>query len=300
MTQEMLVEQIVAAILNSAQPVGADVNPPVSLQNPPESLYNPSMQLNNPPVQPNNPPVHPNNDISYSAGGKNATPTSSAESISSARIAVGRAGTRLRTGTCLQFRADHAAARDAVYNDVPAELLQQLNLPEFATQCQSRDEFLTRPDLGKSFTEETAKAIRAYNPNPCDVLVYAADGLSSKSLAANLENILPVILEGLSRQGLKAGKPFFVKYGRVASMEPIAEYTGAKVVCVLLGERPGLGSAESMSAYMAYAPTVGMPEARRTVVSNIYSGGLNAVEAGAYIAELLGKTFKAQKSGVEL
>ena len=109
-----------------------------------------------------------------------------------------------------------------------------------------------------------------------------------------------MISEGLNQQGLTCGKPFFVKFGRVASMEPIAEATGAKVVCVLLGERPGLGSAESMSAYMAWAPTIGMPEARRTVVSNIYSGGLNAVEAGAYIAELMGKIFAAKKSGVEL
>jgi ethanolamine ammonia-lyase small subunit len=83
-------------------------------------------------------------------------------------------------------------------------------------------------------------------------------------------------------------------------MEQVAQLTGAKVICVLIGERPGLGSAESMSAYMAYAPTVGMPEARRTVVSNIYSGGLNAVEAGAYVAEVLGRMHREKKSGVEL
>ncbi|MCL2194925.1 MAG: ethanolamine ammonia-lyase subunit EutC [Oscillospiraceae bacterium] len=220
--------------------------------------------------------------------------------VTSARIGVGCAGTRLRTDTYLQFRADHAAARDAVYNDVPAELLQQLNLPEFATQCQSRDEFLTRPDLGRVFSEQTGNAIAAHNASPCDVLVYAADGLSSKAIAANLENILPVITESLTQQGLSCGKPFFVKYGRVASMEQVAQLTGAKVVCVLIGERPGLGSAESMSAYMAYAPTPGMPEARRTVVSNIYSGGLNAVEAGAYVAEVLGRMHREKKSGVEL
>ncbi|MCL2531532.1 MAG: ethanolamine ammonia-lyase subunit EutC [Oscillospiraceae bacterium] len=228
------------------------------------------------------------------------TPPASKSEVTSARIGVGRAGTRLRTDTYLQFRADHAAARDAVYNDVPAELLQQLNLPEFVTQCKSRDEFLTRPDLGRVFSEQTAKAIAAHNPQPCDVLIYAADGLSSKAIAANLENILPVLTESISQQGLRCGKPFFVKYGRVASMEQVAQLTGAKVICVLIGERPGLGSAESMSAYMAYAPTVGMPEARRTVVSNIYSGGLNAVEAGAYVAEVLGRMHREKKSGVEL
>ena len=242
--------------------------------------------------------------VDKTSGGLQAAPTAPAESdashLTSARIAVGTAGPRLRTNTYLQFRADHAAARDAVYNDVPGELLQSMGLPEFTTLCQSRDEHLTRPDLGKDFSGEMRHAIAALNPAPCDVLVYAADGLSSKAIAANLENILPAITEGVTQQGLICAKPFFVKYGRVASMEPIAELTGAKVVCVLVGERPGLGSAESMSAYIAYAPTVGMPEARRTVVSNIYSGGLNAVEAGAYIAELIGRIFKAQKSGVEL
>jgi ethanolamine ammonia-lyase small subunit len=83
-------------------------------------------------------------------------------------------------------------------------------------------------------------------------------------------------------------------------MDAIGPAFGAKVVCVLLGERPGLGSAESMSAYVAYEPTPGMPEARRTVVSNIYAGGLNAVEAGAYLSELIGKILAAKKSGVEL
>ena len=220
--------------------------------------------------------------------------------VTSARINVGRAGARLKTDTYLQFRADHAAARDAVYNDVPQELLDRLQLRTITTQCHDKDEFLTRPDLGRVFTQESLRAIKEINPQPCDALVYAADGLSSRAVAANLENILPVILDGLAQQNIKTGKPFYVKFGRVATMEPIAEATGAQVVCVLLGERPGLGSAESMSAYMAYAPTVGMPEARRTVVSNIYSGGLNAVEAGAYIAEVMGKIFAAKKSGVEL
>jgi len=267
MNQEALVEQIVQAILD-AKGKTQEAKEPLPLEMSPVPLT--------------------------------PEPSRLASEVTSARIAVGHAGNRLRTDTYLAFRADHAIARDAVQTDVPAELLQKLNLPEFTTQCQSRDEFLTRPDLGRMFTDESRQAIKAHNPNPCDVLVYAADGLSSKAVAASLENILPVIAEGVTRQGLKPGKPFFVKYGRVASMEAIAELTGAKVVCVLIGERPGLGSAESMSAYMAYAPTVGMPEARRTVVSNIYSGGLNAVEAGAYISELLVRMHQEKKSGVEL
>ena len=217
-----------------------------------------------------------------------------------ARIAIGHAGPRLKTQTYLHFRADHAVARDAVLQDVPQDLLSKLQLPTFKTKCSDKNEFLTRPDLGRQLDDAALQALKQHNPSPCDALIYAADGLSSRAVMANLENILPIIQDGLAQQNIKTGKPFFLQYGRVGSMDSIAPALEAKVVCVLLGERPGLGSAESMSAYVAWQPTQGMPEARRTVVSNIYAGGLNAVEAGAYLAELIGKIYHAKKSGVEL
>ena len=221
-------------------------------------------------------------------------------SATPARIGIGHAGPRLKTQTYLQFRADHAIARDAVLQDVPQELLNRLQLPTFKTKCSDKNEFLTRPDLGRQLDDETLRALKQHNPSPCDALIYAADGLSSRAVAANLEDILPIIADGLRQQGVSSGKPFFLQYGRVGSMDCIAPALQAKVVCVLIGERPGLGCAESMSAYVAYQPTQGMPEARRTVISNIYAGGLNAVEAGAYLAELIGKILREKKSGVEL
>jgi ethanolamine ammonia-lyase small subunit len=221
-------------------------------------------------------------------------------SATPARIAIGHAGPRLKTQTYLQFRADHAIARDAVLQDVPQELLSRLQLPAFKTKCRDKNEFLTRPDLGRQLDDEALRSLKQHNPSPCDALVYAADGLSSKAVTANLEDILPILQDGLKQQNISMGKPFFLQYGRVGSMDVIGPALDAKVVCVLLGERPGLGSAESMSAYVAYEPTQGMPEARRTVVSNIYAGGLNAVEAGAYLAEVMGKILREKKSGVEL
>lgn len=99
---------------------------------------------------------------------------------------------------------------------------------------------------------------------------------------------------------VESGTPFFVRYGRVAVEDEIAELVGAKVVCIFVGERPGLGTAESMSAYLAYNAKIGMPEARRTVVSNIHKDGITAVEAGAYLTDLIQKILDKKASGVEL
>ena len=115
-----------------------------------------------------------------------------------------------------------------------------------------------------------------------------------------MNKILPVITEALQSKGLKVGTPFYLRFGRVGAQEHIAETVGAKVVCVLLGERPGLATAESMSAYITYNAYVGMPESKRTVVSNIHRNGTAAVEAGAYIAEVIAKILEQKASGVDL
>ena len=217
----------------------------------------------------------------------------------SARIGIGKCGARMRTDTVLRFRADHAAAKDAVAKDVPEELLQRLGLFTVQTLCTDHDEYLTRPDLGRNFSKETlAELEKKCKPHP-DVQIYAAGGLSSTAIGANLANCLPAIIDGLTAKGLSVGTPFYVRYARVPSMDPISELLRPKVTCVLIGERPGLATAESMSAYIAYEATVGMPESRRTVVSNIHKGGISAVEAGAYIADLIARMIEKKASGVD-
>ena len=221
------------------------------------------------------------------------------QQATSARIGVGKCGARLRTGTVLQFRADHAAAKDAVARDVPQDFLEKLGLFTVQTLCADHDEYLTRPDLGRRFSPETLEELSKRCKHGADVQLYAAGGLSSTAIAANLANILPAVTDGLTAKGLTLGTPFYVRYARVPSMDPISELLRPKVVCVFIGERPGLATAESMSAYIAYQATVDMPESRRTVVSNIHRGGISAAEAGAYIAELIQRMIETRSSGVE-
>lgn len=217
-----------------------------------------------------------------------------------ARIGVGRAGARYRTETMLRFQADHAAAQDAVFSDVPEEFIQQMGWQVYQTSCESREEFLTRPDKGRVFPAETLQKIKASIPAGTQVVLYVADGLSSSAVHANAADILPVIHDGLQAAGLRVSDPFFVRFGRVATEDQIGAASGADVVCVLLGERPGLVTAESMSAYIAYKPTVGMAESRRTVLANIHRGGTPAVEAGAHIVDLIQLMMEKKASGTDL
>lgn len=217
-----------------------------------------------------------------------------------ARIGVGKAGPRLKTQTLLALRADHAQARDAVMKDVDPKVLENAGLFCVQTLCEDKDTFITRPDLGRQLSPEAVRTLKEKCiPNP-DVQIYISDGLSSTAVEANMRKILPVITEALQSKGLKVGTPFYLRFGRVGAQEHIAEVLGAKVVCVLLGERPGLATAESMSAYITYNAYVGMPESKRTVVSNIHKNGTAAVEAGAYVAEVIAKILEQKASGVDL
>ena len=222
------------------------------------------------------------------------------KAFSPARLGVGRAGTRYMTSSTLRFRADHAAAQDAVFSDVSEDLVKEMNFISTKTICNSKDEYLTRPDYGRQFDEENSEIIRKNTTPKAKIQMVVGDGLSSAAIDANIKEVLPAIKQGLNMYNLDFDNVVFVKYCRVPAMDKIGEITDADVVCLLVGERPGLVTAESMSAYIAYKPTVGMPEARRTVISNIHKGGTPAVEAGAYIAEIIKKMLDKKKSGIDL
>lgn len=217
-----------------------------------------------------------------------------------ARIGIWRAGPRYKTITSLRFRADHAAAQDAVFTYVSEDFLKEMNLFTVETLCSNKDEFITRPDLGRKISEDGIKTIKEKCQMNPQVQIYVSDGLSSAAIEANVKDVLPAIIQGLEVYGIKVGTPFFVKNGRVGAMDVVSEITGAEVTCVLIGERPGLVTAESMSAYIVYKGYVGIPEAKRTVVSNIHKGGTPPVEAGAHIAEIIKTMLEKKASGIDL
>lgn len=216
------------------------------------------------------------------------------------RLGIGKAGARYKTIPMLQFRAAHSAAQDAVFSDVDEDFVAKMNLFIVSTQCDNKDTYLTRPDLGRKLCPEAVATIKEKCKKSPSVQVYVSDGLSSAAVSANIADVLPGVIQGLNSYKIDVGTPFFVKYGRVGAMDEISEITGADVTCVLIGERPGLITAESMSAYIAYKATVGMPEARRTVVSNIHSNGTTPVEAGAHIAEIIKIILERKVSGTDL
>lgn len=217
------------------------------------------------------------------------------------RIGIGKAGARYKTLPQLMFRADHAAAQDACFKEVDQDYVDnELKLFTVQTQCRDKDEYLTRPDLGRKLTDEAVATIKEKCVMNPQAEVYVSDGLSSSAIKANAKDCLNAIIQGLEAKGVKVGTPFFVKYGRVGVMDQVSEITGAEVTCVLIGERPGLITANSMSAYMGYKCTVGMPESRRTLISNIHEKGTNPVEAGAHVAEILKIMLDKKISGTEL
>ena len=216
------------------------------------------------------------------------------------RIGIWRTGSRYLTTSLLRFRADHAIAQDAVFNNVPEEFIKEWGLLQIKTKCVDKDQFLTRPDLGRQLDDENAELLRNNCQDKTTVQIYIADGLSSTAVEKNAKDTYLALVQGLEGHGVKVGTPFFLRYGRVPAMDAVAEILRPEVTVVLIGERPGLATAESMSCYMAYNASVGMPEARRTVLSNIHRGGVPGVEAGAHIADVVKKMLDQKASGLDL
>lgn len=219
----------------------------------------------------------------------------------SARLGVGRAGPRPKTATALLFQADHGVTQDAIYGVVSDEVRDAFDLFTVTTRVADRGEYLLRPDLGRLLSDEGKKLIAERCVKGPDVQLCVVDGLSAAAIDNNLRDIYPVIEQGLKSAGLSVGTPFFIENGRVGIMNDVNSIIKAKVVVLLIGERPGLGIADAMSAYMGFDPQPGKSDADRDLICMITThGGTNPLEAGAYIVEFIKRMTKYSASGVKL
>lgn len=217
-----------------------------------------------------------------------------------ARLGISHAGPRYKTETMLRFRADHSSAQDSVFSYVSDEFIKENGFFTVETLCKDREEFVTRPDKGRIISEEGINKIKDNCIKNPTVQIIVADGLSASAIEANAMDTLLAIEQGLEKYDIDYGTTFFIKNSRVATEDVVSEVLNAEVVCQLIGERPGLVSAESMSAYICYKARVNMNESRRTVVSNIHKGGTIPVEAGSHIADIIKIMLEKKCSGTEL
>ncbi len=223
-----------------------------------------------------------------------------------ARLLVGRAGAAYRTGTQLDLREAHAAARDAVRAELDPEtafgaaFVERWRLFEVRTNAGRKDEYLLRPDLGRHFDAASRAEIQKRCPRESVLQLAIGDGLSVPGVAAQVPALLPLLHEGAKARGWAVGQTFVIHHCRVGILNEIGELLNPRVAVLLIGERPGLATAESLSAYMAYRPRAEHSDANRNLVSNIHARGLSPKDAAARILNLAAQMMKMGTSGYML
>ena len=222
-----------------------------------------------------------------------------------ARIALGRAGSGQLTATGLRFMLDHARARDAVHATLDFLALGEAlhargwSVLRVHSAAGDRAEYLRRPDLGRRLSSAT-RSVVADQMRGSDVTIVAADGLSAFAIEANLLPVLDGLKPLLLARGRTTGPLVLVEQGRVAIGDEIGELLDAKLVVVLIGERPGLSAADSLGAYITWRPRIGAMDSGRNCVSNIRPAGLAPELAAMQIADLIERAFAHAVTGVRL
>jgi ethanolamine ammonia-lyase small subunit len=220
-----------------------------------------------------------------------------------ARILMGRAGAAYRTNVQLELREAHAAARDAVRDEMDLlstfseAFVRQWELFQVQTRAAGKDEYLLRPDLGRHFDESSRLKIQENCARGSDLQIVIGDGLSVPAVSTQVPALLPLLYAGAKSAGWKAGRTFVIHYCRVGILNEIGQLLDPRVVVLLIGERPGLATAESLSAYMAYRPRVDHTDADRNLISNIHARSETPTRSAARILSLAAQMMQAEASG---
>jgi ethanolamine ammonia-lyase small subunit len=223
-----------------------------------------------------------------------------------ARLLTGRAGAAYRTGTQIELREAHAAARDAVRTELDlskvfgADWLARWQAFEVRTRANTREEYLLRPDLGRRLDDRSRAAIQERCPRGSDLQIAIGDGLSVPAVEAQVPPLMPLVWTGAQARRWQMGRAFVIRHCRVGVLNEIGELLDPKVVVLLIGERPGLATAESLSAYMAYQPRTSHTDRDRNLISNIHARGLSPQAAAARILNFAAQMMRARRSGSTL
>ena len=223
-----------------------------------------------------------------------------------ARLLEGRSGAGYHTDTQISLRSDHAAARDAVRaeldldRDFGAEFVGKWKLFEICTQAASKEEFLLRPNLGRRLNGDSRAQVSARCVRGCDLQIVIGDGLSVTAVAKQAPSLFEGLFKGANDRGWKVGHVFVVRHCRVGILNEIGDLLSPKVAVLLIGERPGLATAESLSAYMAYQPCGSHTDANRNLISNIHRRGVSIPQAVRRILDLAESMMRTQSSGFQL
>jgi len=222
-----------------------------------------------------------------------------------ARIALGRSGTSLPLTESLAFRLDHARARDAVHTPFrKAELATRLaergmDCVELESCVADRGEYLTRPDKGRRLSQMSLEILREQKKG-FDICLTVGDGLSARAIHENAQSFVLACVAMFGQAGLSVAPVCLVRNARVAVADEIGEILCARMSVILIGERPGLSSPNSMGVYLTMNPRVGTTDERRNCISNVRDGGLSVPEGVRKLGYLVEEAFRLGVSGVGL
>jgi ethanolamine ammonia-lyase small subunit len=217
-----------------------------------------------------------------------------------ALLGIGHVGTRYATDVVLQFQAELAVAHAAVGAELPTDWAEANGFVGLTTRVSSHREFLLRPDLGRRLSDASLADVRSRCARGIDVQLIVADGLSAVACAATGKQLHDAVARACAARGLGVGTPVAARFARVWLEDEIGQETGAKVAMILLGERPGLGTGDGLSAYVVYAPKLGNTDGDRNMISNIHLRGTPPDEAAVRLAALAAAMIEQRTSGVTL
>ncbi len=217
-----------------------------------------------------------------------------------ARIVQGRTGTRYLTKVYVGLRAEHAIALDAVQSEVPDDFPKKLNAIPLASRATSKEDYLLYPEHGRRLNDESRKRVEAEATKGVDVQLIAADGLAAWAILEQGEQLIPALERELKAVGLTVGRPLFVRFARIGVQDEIGTLTQARSTVILVGERPGLGTGDSLSIYTAFKPRLNQDNSEKNCLSNIRPLGLPLLDAAKECAALMRRTFDAGGGGLHL